>query len=159
MDILAIASNTEVDATVDQRDILLQRTRKSAISRLYQGTGIAIIGRLRADVVGGKESPPSERLRDGCEEEERQDSVQSETISRQSGRRKNDSQISQGSSCFLTGTSRGRGFLRPARQDQAHRRFRARQGSGGGNPGARSLFWRRMSQRPSAAHRNNQGNR
>jgi len=56
MDILAIASNTEVDATVDQRDILLQRTRKSAISRLYQGTGIAIIGRLRADVVGGKES-------------------------------------------------------------------------------------------------------
>jgi CRP-like cAMP-binding protein len=33
-------------------------------------------------------------------------------------------QISEGSSCFLTRTGRGRGFLHPARQDQTHRRFR-----------------------------------
>src|SRR5208337_503051 len=31
---------------------------------------------------------------------------------------------------FLTRTGRGRGFLHPRRQSQAHGRFRARQGSG-----------------------------
>src|ERR1700737_5448412 len=73
------------------------------------------------------------------------------------GRGKNDIQISQGSSCFVTRTGRGRGFLYPARQDQTHRRFRARQGSSRRNPGTRPLFWRRMSKWPSAAHRTNKG--
>jgi CRP-like cAMP-binding protein len=44
-------------------------------------------------------------------------------------------------------------------QGQAHRRFQARQGSGSCNPGARPLFWRRMSEWSSAAHRNNERGR
>jgi hypothetical protein len=50
-------------------------------------------------------------------------------------------------------------FYIQLRQDQAHRRFRARQGSSRRNPGTRSFFWRRMSEWPSAAHRNNEGDR
>jgi CRP-like cAMP-binding protein len=46
----------------------------------------------------------------------------------------------EGSNCFLARTGRGRGFLHPARRDQTHRRFRARQGSGRCNPGTRSFF-------------------
>jgi Sigma-70 region 2 len=47
-------------------------------------------------------------------EEERQDLVRSQRISRQGGRGQNDIKISEGSNRFLTGTSRGRGFLHPA---------------------------------------------
>ena len=65
----------------------------------------------------------------------------------------------EGSNCLLPGRSCGRGFLHPARQGQAHRRFRARQGGGGCNGGARSFFRRRMPEWPSPAHRNYEGGR
>jgi hypothetical protein len=55
--------------------------------------------------------------------------------------------------------SRGRRFLHPARAGQAHSRFRAGQGSGGCHIGSRSFFWRRMSEWPSTARRNNEGGR
>ena len=49
--------------------------------------------------------------------------------------------------------------LHPEGQDQAHRRFRAGQGSGRRNSGTGSLFRRRMSEWPSAACHNGYGNR
>src|SRR5438445_11090814 len=60
---------------------------------------------------------------------------------------------------FSQGEVAGAVFLHPARQDQTHRRFRARQGSSRCDPGTRSFFWRRMSEWPSAAYRNNEGDR
>src|SRR6266700_1025846 len=49
---------------------------------------------------------------------------------------------------FSQGEVADAGFLHPARQDQTHRRFRARQGSSHCNPGTRSFLWRRMSEWP-----------
>src|SRR6266436_2032368 len=117
---------------------------------LHLRSGIAIIPPPRPAFVGGKGSPCKKKKGSLCEEES-YSLVRSQRISRQGGRGKNNIQISEGSNRFLTGRGRGRGFLHPARQGQAHRRFRARQGSGSCNLGTRSLLWRRMSEWPSAA--------
>jgi hypothetical protein len=101
-----------------------------------------------------KGAPP---IRRACYKTQRKAPVRSQTVPRQGGQGKNDIQIPEASNCLFARTGRGRGFLHPAGQDQAHRRFRARQGSGGRNPRTRSFFWRRMSEWPSAAHRNNKG--
>ena len=57
------------------------------------------------------------------------------------GEGKTVSILPEGSNCFLPRRNCGRGLLHSARQGQAHRRFQARQGSGGCNRGTRSFFW------------------
>src|SRR5256886_16418442 len=91
---------------------------------LHLRSGIAIIPPPRPAFVGGKGSPCKKKKGSLCEEES-YSLVRSQRISRQGGRGKNNIQISEGSNRFLTGRGRGRGFLHPARQGQAHRRFRA----------------------------------
>jgi hypothetical protein len=92
----------------------------------------------------GRGSPPTDRVerRSHCPNLERNPvRKRSQKVSRQCGRGKNDIQIPKGSNCFLTGRGCGRDFLHPARQGQAHGRFRARQGSGRCNPRTWSVFW------------------
>ena len=69
-----------------------------------------------------------------------------------------ESKYRKNQAVFSAGGSGRFGLLHPERQGQGHRRFRARQGSRRRNPGTGRILWRRLPDRPAAAHGDGYGN-